>query len=214
MDSHDETPSRGTQPAHNATRVTPGSAEQKPTTSVVCPVKRCTLISPDSASTTHATTFAACTSKPTQVRTLITVGSCNEPDRASRTRQARRPPAEPNPPADPPQHQPPASTATPPYDGAGDNWTRRHRDRLGKVTLSERGAQATLLDYLGAIDALTIRRGTVEAAISELVGSSPWAEEVARLRCMRGIDTLTAVGLCAEIGDFGRFERPAQLMSL
>ncbi len=99
------------------------------------------------------------------------------------------------------------------YDGAGDNWTRRHRDWLGKVTLSERGAQATLLDYLGAIDALTIRRGTVEAAISEQVGSSPWAEEVARLRCMRGIDTLTAVGLCAEIGDFGRFERPAQLMS-
>jgi transposase len=99
------------------------------------------------------------------------------------------------------------------YDGAGDNWTRRHRDWLGKVTPVERGAQATLLDYLGAIDALVIRRGTVEAAISELVGSSPWAEEVARLRCMRGIDTLTAVGLCAEIGDFRRFERPAQLMS-
>ncbi len=69
------------------------------------------------------------------------------------------------------------------YDGAGDNWTRRHRDWLGKVTLAERGAQATLLDYLGAIDALVIRRGTVEAQISELVPSSPCVEEVARLRC-------------------------------
>ena len=42
---------------------------------------------------------------------------------------------------------------------------------------------------------------------------SPWAQSVARLRCLRGIDTLSAVGLCAEIGDFARFESPAQLMS-
>jgi hypothetical protein len=27
------------------------------------------------------------------------------------------------------------------------------------------------------------------------------------LRCLRGIDTLSAVGLCAEIGDFSRFTR-------
>jgi transposase len=35
----------------------------------------------------------------------------------------------------------------------------------------------------------------------------------AGLRCLRGIDTLTAAGLCAEIGDFERFARPGQLMS-
>ena len=33
------------------------------------------------------------------------------------------------------------------------------------------------------------------------------------MRCLRGIDTLSAVGLAAEVGDFARFERPAQLMS-
>ena len=42
---------------------------------------------------------------------------------------------------------------------------------------------------------------------------SPWAETVGRLRCLRGIDTLSAVGLCAEIGDFERFDRAGQLMS-
>ena len=26
--------------------------------------------------------------------------------------------------------------------------------------------------------------------------------------CLRGIDTLTAAGLCAEIGDFDRFAHP------
>ena len=37
--------------------------------------------------------------------------------------------------------------------------------------------------------------------------------QVGRLRCLRGVDTLTAVGLCAEIGDFERFARAEQLMS-
>jgi len=30
---------------------------------------------------------------------------------------------------------------------------------------------------------------------------------------LRGIDTLTAAGLRAEVGDFGRFRHPAQVMS-
>ena len=33
------------------------------------------------------------------------------------------------------------------------------------------------------------------------------------MRCLRGIDTLTAVGLCAEIGDFERFAHAEQLAS-
>jgi transposase len=37
--------------------------------------------------------------------------------------------------------------------------------------------------------------------------------QVGRLRCLRGVDTLTAVGLCAEIGDFERFARAEQLSS-
>ena len=99
------------------------------------------------------------------------------------------------------------------YDGAGDSWSRRHRDWLDRIELSDRGAQVTLLDYLGAIDALVIRRDALERVIAELVPASPWAQTVARLRCLRGIDTLSAVGLCAEIGDWERFARPAQLMS-
>jgi transposase len=99
------------------------------------------------------------------------------------------------------------------YDGTSDNWTHRHRQWLSMVRLPERGAQATLLDYLGAIDTLQIRRDQLEATISELVPVSPWASDIARLRCLRGVDTLTAVGLCAEISDFARFEHPKLLMS-
>ena len=43
--------------------------------------------------------------------------------------------------------------------------------------------------------------------------SAPCAHTVARLRCLRGIDTLTALGLCAEIGEWERFDHPDQLAS-
>jgi len=99
------------------------------------------------------------------------------------------------------------------FDGTAAAWTTHHRRWLGTVDLGDRGAQVTLRDYLGAIDALLVRRDALEATIGELVADSPWAETVARLRCLRGIDTLSAVGICAEIGDFKRFARPAQLMS-
>ena len=99
------------------------------------------------------------------------------------------------------------------FDGPGQNWSAPHRQWLGRLRLGDRGAQVTLLDYLGAIDALIVRRDALESAIAELVPGSPWAQTVARLRCLRGIDTLSAVGLCAEIGDWERFERAGQLMS-
>lgn len=70
-----------------------------------------------------------------------------------------------------------------------------------------------MLDAQGAIDALAHRRDALEREITALLPASPWATQAGRLRCLRGIDTLTAVGLCAEIGDFERFARAEQLMS-
>jgi len=99
------------------------------------------------------------------------------------------------------------------YDDTTSRWGQRHRSWLANVDLGERGAQLTLSEYVGAIDALVIRRETLEAAIGELIPCSPWAQDVARLRCLRGIDTLSAVGLAVEIGDFDRFEHPKLLMS-
>ncbi|MHB1809357.1 MAG: IS110 family RNA-guided transposase [Solirubrobacteraceae bacterium] len=99
------------------------------------------------------------------------------------------------------------------FDGSGKNWSAAHRQWLGRLELADRAAHLTLLDYLGAIDALIVRRDALESAIGQLVPSSPWAQTVARLRCLRGIDTLSAVGLCAEIGDWERFQKAGQLMS-
>jgi transposase len=95
----------------------------------------------------------------------------------------------------------------------GEAWTERHRQWLARIELEWPAAQATLLDVRGAIDALVHRRDALEREIVSMLPSSPWREQVGVLRCLRGVDTLTAVGLCAEVGDFQRFACAEQLMS-
>jgi transposase len=95
----------------------------------------------------------------------------------------------------------------------GRAWTERHRAWLNGVTLDHDAAQVTLVDAIGAVDALVHRRDQLERGIIARLPSSCWAPQIARLRCLRGVDTLTAAGLCAEIGDFERFARAEQLMS-
>lgn len=95
----------------------------------------------------------------------------------------------------------------------GRAWTERHRAWLATVQLGWPAAQSTLADAVGAVDALVHRRDQLEREIVALLPTSPWQVQIARLRCLRGIDTLTAAGLCSEIGDFERFARAEQLMS-
>jgi transposase len=96
-------------------------------------------------------------------------------------------------------------------DGAA--WTERHRQWLATVALEWPAAQATLLDARGAIEGLCHRRDQLEREILATLTQSPWVVPVGRLRCLRGIDTLSAVGLWAKVGDFARFARAGQLGS-
>ena len=100
-----------------------------------------------------------------------------------------------------------------PYPGPGRAWTGRHRDWLVGLRFADAASEIAFADMLHAIDALLARRERLEAALAELVPTSPWAGQVGRLRCLRGIDTLSAVGLCAEVGDFDRFAHPRFLSS-
>jgi transposase len=95
----------------------------------------------------------------------------------------------------------------------GTAWTERHQRWLMGIELEWPAAQTTLLDVRGAIDALVLRRDQLEREFLAILPACPWTVQVGRLRCLRGIDTLTGVGLCAEIGDFERFGKAEQLMS-
>lgn len=99
------------------------------------------------------------------------------------------------------------------FEGTERNWTQPHLRWLATVGFAQPGTQAAFDDYRGAVEALIVRRTELERLIAEQLPTSPWAQTARRLMCLRGIDTLTAAGLCAEIGDFARFAHPEQLMS-
>jgi transposase len=81
------------------------------------------------------------------------------------------------------------------------NWVRR-------LCFEDAAAHATHVDYLAAVEAALQRRSTLDLALEETWPQSPSQTTIARLRCFRGIDTLSACGVAAEVGGFDRFERP------
>ncbi|MGO9899834.1 MAG: IS110 family transposase, partial [Solirubrobacteraceae bacterium] len=79
------------------------------------------------------------------------------------------------------------------WEGPGEAWTRKYRSWLTSIRFAAQASQATLADYLHAHDVLIARRDQVEADLSKLALSPPCAHTLARLRCLRGIDTLSAL---------------------
>jgi transposase len=92
-------------------------------------------------------------------------------------------------------------------------WGPTRRTWLGRQIFELPGQQHAFDDYLFAVDQIDRRIEALERAIAELAADGPHAAVIGRLRCMRGIDTLTAVGLVAEAGDFNRFKTAEQFMS-
>jgi transposase len=92
-------------------------------------------------------------------------------------------------------------------------WSYRHRQWLARQRFDEPTTELAYLDALAAVDGLVARKHALDERLSRLALEGEWSPTVARLRCFRGIDTLTALVLTLEIGDFARFHRPAQLAS-
>jgi transposase len=80
-------------------------------------------------------------------------------------------------------------------------------------TVRQPGQQATLESYLHAPDLAEARIERLERETRALSEQGPWRELVARLRCLRGVDTLTAVSIAVEVGDFSRFKSAEEFMA-
>jgi transposase len=93
----------------------------------------------------------------------------------------------------------------------GGAWTATHMRWLRAHVLDERCAQAAFVDYLAAVELLAGRRGTLIGELEQAIPGCAHAAVIARLRCFRGLDTLSSAGLAAEIGDFRRFPAPPLL---
>jgi transposase len=84
-------------------------------------------------------------------------------------------------------------------------WTAAHQDWLRSQRFARRGVGLAFDEGLDAVFSVHARRDRLDAAIVELADTEPLAGPVGRLRCLRGVSTLTAVGLCVEVADWHRF---------
>jgi transposase len=93
------------------------------------------------------------------------------------------------------------------------NWTRAHRQWIDRLEWSHSAERVVVEDYLLAIDHLQARLVELDARLAEIAQTAPYREPVGWLRCFRGIDTLTAMLILAELHDFRRFQTPRALMA-
>ena len=83
-------------------------------------------------------------------------------------------------------------------------WTREHDRWLAGLRFE--GPLAVCFDEsYGGVLAAKARRERLDRAIAELAVTAPYADVVARLCCLRGVSTLTALALTVELGDWHRF---------
>jgi transposase len=95
----------------------------------------------------------------------------------------------------------------------GKNWSRAHRRWIDTLAWAHAAERAVVEDYVLAIDQLEARLSDLDERLSEMAQTDPYREPVAWLRCFRGIDTLTAMLILAELHDFRRFASAPALMA-
>jgi transposase len=95
----------------------------------------------------------------------------------------------------------------------GDHWTNRHHDWLGSIRLEDVLAQEVLTGYLGELSHRQERLESLAKRVEALAQEEPYRQKVGWLRCLQGVDTITAMTLLAELYSFERFASPRQLMS-
>lgn len=93
------------------------------------------------------------------------------------------------------------------------SWGAGRRKWLGEQSFEHLARQQAFDAYLQTLDLIDRRIEALDRQIAVLAEQDPWAVLVAKLRCLRGVDTLTALGLVTEIGDFRRFGSAQEFMS-
>ncbi len=89
--------------------------------------------------------------------------------------------------------------------GDGTNWTQKHREWLSKLDLGERNSNLALREYMHQLSRTEEDLERYDREIEQIAQEERYAEKVAKLRCLRGMETPAALATIAEIGDFRRF---------
>jgi transposase len=94
----------------------------------------------------------------------------------------------------------------------GRAWSKRYFAWLTAQRWPLPALEQTFASYRRAIDDIVARLRAVDADLQAALVIEPLAARVARLRCFRGIDDLTALTIATELGDAARFTGARQVM--
>lgn len=95
----------------------------------------------------------------------------------------------------------------------GKTWTAKYRAWIASLKFENETDQFVFDEYLTGVGMAEQRRNRIDERIRRIAESEPYAERVNRLRCLRGVNVLTAFSLVVEIGDFGRFPSARAFMA-
>jgi transposase len=90
------------------------------------------------------------------------------------------------------------------YDGP-TAWSGAHEIWLRQQRLGPAAAMVAFEESMDQVLVTKARRDRLDRAILTIATDSEFTSVVARLGCLRGINTLTGFGLAVEIGDWDRF---------
>lgn len=93
-------------------------------------------------------------------------------------------------------------------------WTAGHLDWIRTVHFVSAAHRVVLADYLHEVDRVATRIAALNAAILEAVRTVPpqMRAVIQALQALRGIATVSAATIVAEVGQLSRFQKPRQLM--
>lgn len=92
------------------------------------------------------------------------------------------------------------------------NWTKKHWQFL--KSLEFEGEERLVFDeYLALLEYKQSRLEELDGLIEQIALTDTYRDVVGILRCLRGIDTLSAMVLMTEVMDFSRFGHARQMMS-
>jgi len=95
----------------------------------------------------------------------------------------------------------------------GDNWTQKHKRYLEGIRFDNETERFIFNTYLERLEHIGVETRLIEEKIHDMAFSETYKEAVGKLRCFRGIDTITAMSLITEIIDFKRFGSARQIMA-
>lgn len=97
--------------------------------------------------------------------------------------------------------------------GAGNHWTGKHRKWPVAQAFDHPARQIAFEEMVQVVDEAEARRDRLARQMEKLGPSWSLAPVVAAIQALRGIASIAAITIVAEIGDFHRFANPRQLMA-